>query len=173
MENVPEIPVNLPKVDIVVGQDVSASDSVKEAPAGVITVIPAVPIHATKDNGEVDPPSTQQVVSQIRDLTNKSVLIALKKLTEMLPNLEEKDIEKFVNMTLKLLDAQMAFDWSDRFAKTILKNPALLKSIKGGSGRTGIATGNMAKMKKLNEGDGRTTPKKFKNEMPQDDEEVG
>lgn len=170
MENTPEIPVNLPKTDIIIGDLETKIASTIPDPV----VIPATPIHAVKDSGDIDPPDTQEIIKQIRELTNKSVLLALKKINEMLPQLDEKDFEKFVNITLKLLDAQMAFDWSDRFAKTIIKNPALLKGIKGGS-RTGTAQGNMAKLNKLNQGDGRTTPKRLlkDKELPSDEEEVG
>ena len=166
MENTPEIPVNLPKTEIVIGDIETKVGSTEHVPI----VIPPTPIHAVTDSGIPDPPDTQEIVKQIRELTNKSVLIALEKLTKMLPSLEEKDIEKFVNLTLKLLDAQMAFDWSDRFAKTILKNPSVLKGIKGGT-RTGIAQGNMAKLTKLNQGDGRTTPKRLLKDLPKDDSE--
>ena len=167
MENEPKIPVNLPKTDIIVGDT-----ETKVASTNVPVIKPITPVSAQTDSGAMDPLDTQEVVKMIRELTNKSVLIALQKLQEMLPKVKEQDIEKFVNLTLKLLDAQMAFDWSDRFAKTILKNPSLLKTVKGGS-RAATAQGNMATMKKLNQGDGRTTPKKLLKDMPQDEEETG
>lgn len=167
MENEPEVKVNLPPVEITINDN-----STTIAPTSKQLVIPPAPVQSARDDGKEEPPDTQEVIKQIRELTNKSVLIALQKLTEMLPNLKDQDIQKFVDMTLKLLDAQMAFDWSDRFAKTILKNPALLKNLKGGGGRTGTAQGNMARMKKLEQGDGRTTPKKLKHDMPQDEEEA-
>jgi hypothetical protein len=168
MENEPEIKVNLPKTEIIIGDKETQVASTKEVPV----VIPAPPLHAIKDNGDIDPPEEQEIVTQIRKLTNKSVLIALEKLNKMLPSLEEKDIEKFVNITLKLMDAQMAFDWSDRYARAILKNPSLLKNLKGGGNRTSTAQGNMTKLNKLNQGDGRTTPKKLKADMPKDDDEA-
>jgi hypothetical protein len=160
-------------VTIVVGNDGITVSHAANVKGGIEGLAKGEQPLACNTPAAIDPPLLSNPTKDIRALTSKAVLCAIEKLSILMEQVQPtvKDLEMFLTLTLKLMDAKEAYEWADAFRAAVLKNPKLMSPNGKSLGPKALETRSQgAILQRIERGDTRTTPKRLIRDMPSDDD---
>lgn len=106
---------------------------------------------------------------ELKSLADKAAICIMRQINKLLDAGEFTKADALMPTAMKLLDAQMAMEWSIKWQKSILERPQHLTGLKAGSSLTELNKGRAIKARKHDKGDQRTTPKRLLKDLPSDD----
>lgn len=112
---------------------------------------------------------TQTSQYELKSMADKAAICIMRKVQLAIDAADWPMLDRLMPHVMKLLDAQMAMEWSIKWQRHILEKPQNLTALKAGSSLTELNKGRAMKATKQNKGDGRTTPKRLLKELPSDD----
>ena len=121
--------------------------------------------------GESADQSGQEQTSQyeLKSMADKAAICIMRKVQLAIDAADWPMLDRLMPHVMKLLDAQMAMEWSIKWQRHILEKPQNLTALKAQSSLTAINQGRAVKARKQEKGDQRTTPKRLLKELPSDD----
>lgn len=106
---------------------------------------------------------------ELKSMADKAAICIMRKVQLAIDAADWPMLDRLMPHVMKLLDAQMAMEWSIKWQRHILEKPQNLTALKAQSSLTAINQGRAVKARKQEKGDQRTTPKRLLKELPSDD----
>lgn len=112
---------------------------------------------------------SQSSQNELKSMADKAAVCMMRRVQIAIDAEDWPTLDRLMPTLMKLLDAQMAMEWSIKWQRHILEKPQQLTSLKAGSMLTELNKGRAMKARKADKGDQRTTPKRLLKDLPQDD----